>query len=322
MAMNFWLAQQRARRKTCLYLAIFALLTIAIACLSEGAMHLFGGENYDPPLPLVGMAFLAITFFVAACQYLLFRAQGGSYVAESMGAILLTKEDADVKEMQLLNIVEEIALASSIPIPPVYLIDVEEINAFAAGLSHEDASITVTWGALQHLTRDELQGVIAHEFGHIYNGDMVIGMRLAAMIMGFYFVLYIALRLIQFSPMRSPMRSQKSDRKDNGGNLLLVAALILVIAGAFTWLAGTILKCIVSRQREYLADASSVQFTRNPQPLANALRKIASTQVHDMPKSGIAFSHLYFQDSGFFSSIFATHPPLEKRIAAIEATKE
>jgi heat shock protein HtpX len=180
----------------------------------------------------------------------------------------------------------------------------------------------VTVGAVQQLSRDELQGVIAHEFGHIFNGDTLISMRLAAMVMGFYFVLYIALRMIQFSGFRgrNERRSEGGGSSSgNGGNLLVVAALILAVAGALTWLMGSILKCMVSRQREYLADASSVQYTRNPKYIADALRKIAGLDVHDMPASGMAFSHMYFDDSGgFLSSIFATHPPIEKRIAALE----
>lgn len=313
MVMDFWAAQQRARRKTTIIIAVFGILTVVVATIAEIAMRAIAQESYDPPLPYVGLAFLGITLFVAICQYLLFSAHGGGYVAESMGGILLTPENTNAKEKQLLNIVEEIALASAIPVPAVYLIDAEEINAFAAGLSPNNSAIAVTVGALEYLNRDELQGVIAHEFGHIYNGDMVISMRLAAMVMGFYFVLYIALRIMQFSGLRG----ERDDRRGNG-NVLALAAIILVVAGAFTWLAGSILKCMVSRQREYLADASSVQYTRNPKYIADALRKIAKMSVHDMPQSGIAFSHMYFEDSGFLSSIFATHPPIAKRIAAIE----
>ena len=144
---------------------------------------------------------------------------------------------------------------------------------------------------------------------------MKIGLRLAAMLMGFYCILYLALRLVEASE-----RGRDSSRRssDSGRNPVLVAALVFVIAGAVTWLLGSILKAAVSRSREYLADASSVQFTRNPEGLANALRKIQHETVKDMPKKGMAYSHLYLDDHHSLTSLFATHPPLKKRIEAIE----
>lgn len=312
MAMDFWEAQRRARSRTAWYLIVFVFLTIGIAIGAEAAMRSFAGENYDPPLPYVGLAFLAITLLVAAFQYGRFRTQGGAVVAEAVGAYLVDPRTASLKEQQLLNVVEEIALAASVPIPPVYILPAKEINAFAAGLTPQDAVITVTVGTLTLLSREELQGVIAHEFGHIHNGDMMISMRVAAMVMGFFFVLYIGLRLLQIS-------SFSDDREERrGGNPLALAAVILFIAGAITWFAGSVLKSMISREREYLADACSVQFTRNPLGIANALRKIANEQVHDMPKSGMAYSHMYLEDTSIMSFLFATHPPIEKRIAAIE----
>lgn len=310
--MDFWEAQRRARSLTAWYLTIFALLTIGVAIAAEVAMRTFAEESYDPPLPYVGMAFLAITFLVALFQYGQFRTQGGAFVAESVGGILIDRRTASLKEEQILNIVEEMAVAASVPIPALYILKANEINAFAAGLTPKDAVIAVTVGAINQLSRDELQGVIAHEFGHIHNGDMTISMRVAAMVMGFFFVLYIGMRMLQFTDFRSDREERR------GGNPLLIAALILLVAGAFTWFAGSVLKSMISRQREYLADASSVQFTRNPNGIANALRKIANEQVHDMPPSGMAYSHMYLEDTSLMSSLFATHPPIAKRIAAIE----
>ncbi|MEI8365909.1 MAG: M48 family metallopeptidase [Parachlamydiaceae bacterium] len=311
MAMDFWEAQRRARKRTAWCIFIFILMTVAVAIVSESAMRYFAQENYDPPLPYLAFTFLGLTFFVALFQYGQFKAFGGAYVAESLGGLRIDPQRATPQQKQLLNIVEEIAVASSLPVPPVYLLPANEINAFAAGLTPQDAVIAVTVGSLNKLTRDELQGVIAHEFGHVSNADMTISMRIAAMVMGFFFILTIGLRMLRVSGMRSSRDSKK------GGNPIALAALILVAAGAFTWLAGSILKCIISREREYLADASSVQFTRNPQGIAGALRKIADEQVHDMPKSGMAYSHMYFEDTSMFSALFATHPPIEKRIAAV-----
>ncbi len=316
MAMNFWEAQKRARSKTWIYITLFIILTLIVAALAEVAMHFFVGEDYATSFPYVGLIFIAITFTTASFEYMQFCVHGGSYVAEAVGAYYVDPSTKDAHERKLLNIVEEIAIASSLPIPPVYILDTKQINAFAAGISKDNAAITVTSGTLMLLNRDELQGVVAHEFGHIYNEDMKISMRLAAMCMGFFFILYFALRILQFSRFR--------DREEKGGNPVMIAALIFLVAGAFTWLFGSILKAAVSREREYLADACAVQFTRNPDGIANALRKIANeseSEVNAMPKSGMSYSHLYLDDRGGFSQLFATHPPLKKRIEAIEGRK-
>lgn len=311
MAMNFWEAQKRARSRTSLYIAIFLLMVVVVAVLAEYAMRYFAGDSYDPPLPYLGMFYMASTLLYAGFQYMMIGAYGGSYVAESVGGIRVDPANASPKEQQLLNIVEEVALASSLPVPPVYILPVGQINAFAAGLGTKDAAVAITEGSLVKLNRDELQGVIAHEFGHIYNGDMKISMRLAAMVAGFFFILYMGLRILQFS-------GGSRSRDDKKGNPAVIAALIFIVAGALTWLFGSILKSAVSREREYLADACAVQFTRNPQGISGALRKIGSDHKDDMPAEGMAFSHIYFDSRDGLEALFATHPPLAKRIAAIE----
>lgn len=311
--MNFWEAQRKARTQTTLYITLFILLTVATGLGIEIALREFIPENYDPPIPIAGSGFLLLTFAVAGFNYLMYKQQGGSYVAESIGARQVNPTTNNPRERQLVNIVQELALASSLPVPAIYIIPAQEINAFAAGLTREGAAIAITEGALEKLTRDEVQGVIAHEFGHIYNGDMVISLRLAAMVMGFFFVLYVGLRLLQV------MSYRRGGEKQGGVNVIFLAALVMIIAGAITWFVGSILKATVSRQREYLADASSVQYTRDPSAIANALRKIAKEQDHDMPKLGSAYSHMYFEDHG---SIFATHPPIWKRIAAVEGKED
>lgn len=318
MAMNFWEAQRQAKSKTAWYLTVFFILTIVTAVLAEWAMRTFAADAYQGEFPYIGLAFLAIILGVAGFNYMNYLQSGGSYVAESVGAQLVERDTTNPKERQLLNIVEEIALATSLPVPPVYILEAQEINAFAAGTSYDNAAITVTRGCLMALKRDELQGVLAHEFGHIYNRDMLIGMRVAAMIMGFFIVSYIGLRMLQGISYTS--RRDDEDRK--GGNPIAAVAIIFLLAGTIMWFFGSILQAMVSRQREFLADASSVQFTRNPDGIANALRKIQHYNISDMPKSGQAFAHLYFNEhASFWQRLFASHPPIEERIAAIEGGK-
>ncbi len=315
--MNFWEAQAKARSRTWIYLCTFCLLTVAIAVGIEFAVRFLAHEGYTPPMPYLGLLFLGVTFLVAGFYYLTYNTQGGRFVAESLGGKQVVPTTRDFHEQQLLNVVQEMAVASGQPVPPVFIIEAKEINAFAAGMKPENAAITVTRGTLHALTRDELQGVVAHEFGHIYNADMKISMRLAAMVMGFVFVLYFGIRLLEGSLLFGGGR-----RRDGGSNSIALVALIFLVAGAITWFAGAILRSMVSRQREYLADACAVQFTRNPEGIANALRKIGAMEaVHDMPKSGMAYAHLYLSNRSFWSHLFATHPPLEKRIAAIEGGK-
>lgn len=311
MAMNFWEAQRRARSKTSFYVFIFMVLTISVAALAEIAMRFFAPDSYTTPYPIIGFVFLVMTFAVAGFEYSMYQMQGGSYVAELVGARPVNPNPHNFKEQQLKNIVDEMALAASLPSPPIYILeDSMEINAFAAGITPENAAITVTRGTLERLSRDELQGVVAHEMGHVYNGDMKISMRLAAMVMGFFFVLYIGMRMLQFSSFR-----RNDDKK---GNPVAIAALIFLAAGLLTWFFGSVLKAMVSREKEYLADACAVQFTRNSVGIANALRKIANEEGHDMPHQGMAYSHLYLDNHSGWSALFATHPSLKKRIEAIE----
>lgn len=319
--MNFWEAQRKARSKTGLYVAIFVVLTLLCAVAVEYAMRYFAKNSYEPAEPIISLIFVAITFGVALFQYSMFTSYGGSYVAESVGGTLVDPLTNDPHERQLLNVVQEIALAASLPVPAIYILPARQINAFAAGTTPHNAAIAVTAGALMKLNRNELQGVIAHEFGHIYNADMKVSLRLAAMVMGFFFVFYIALRLLQFSGLRSGGSESEGGSRENkreGGNPVAIAALILIVAGALMWFFGSVLKASVSREREYLADACAVQFTRNPKGISNALKKIGGDSSSDMPKEGAAYSHLYFDNHSGLSALFATHPPLAKRIAAIE----
>ena len=330
MAMLFWEAQRRARSRTKVYLIAFFLMTLFVAAGCEWAFRTFQVQNIssqDSPygalyeessnssFPVMGGSYLAITYLVALFQYLAYRTSGGGYVARQLGARQIDPSGRPLEEQRLYHLVEEMSIASGMPMPEVYVLDVDAVNAFAAGLKQDRAAITVTRGALRQFNRQELQGVIAHEFGHIYNGDMKISLRLAAMLMGFFIVLYLGLRLLQSVTLTGRRNRQ-------GGNPIALAAIILVVAGAVTWFFGALLRAMVSREREYLADACAVQFTRSSEGISNALRKLQKLQdegmADDMPKQGMAYAHLYFSHRQFFSGLFATHPPLKDRIAAIE----
>lgn len=313
MVMDFWEAQRRARRQTAIYVFIFVLMTLAVAAASEFAMRNFAEEAYEPPVPVVGMTYAAIAFLSAGYHFMMYRSEGGGFVATSLGGKLVSRETSDPKLRQLLNIVEEMAVAAAVPVPEVYLLQADAINAFAAGLTADKAALGITTGALNTLNRDELQGVIAHEFGHIHNQDMRLTMILAALVMGFFIIIYMGLRILQFSSFR---------RDERKGDPIVLAALVLLLAGAISWVGGTILRSCVSRQREYLADASAVQFTRNPNGILGALRKIQKEADMSMPAQGAGYAHMYFDHRSLWDFLFATHPPLQKRIAAIEGAEK
>ncbi|MEO6244802.1 MAG: M48 family metallopeptidase, partial [Opitutaceae bacterium] len=220
-----------------------------------------------------------------------------------------------------LNVVEEMSIASGTPMPAVYVLDEEPaINAFAAGLTTNDAVVAVTRGTLEKLNREELQGVIGHEFSHILNGDMRLNLRIAATIFGIL-VLGLAGRGILWSLRYARVRS----REKNGGGIvvaMLAAGLALLIVGYVGYFFGRLIQAAVSRQREFLADASAVQFTRNPGGLSGALKKIGGYALGSSLQSGksAAIGHFFFAQ-GFrsnFGGLWATHPPLAERIRAID----
>ncbi|HEV7608360.1 MAG TPA: M48 family metallopeptidase [Steroidobacteraceae bacterium] len=241
---------------------------------------------------------------------------GGATVARSLGGVPVTAADGDLKRQQLVNIVEEMAIAARIRKPQVFVLpDEAGINAFAAGHSPDEAAVAVTQGALDALDREQLQAVIGHEFSHILNGDMKINMRLTAWIFGLFVITDLARRF---------MRSRGRGR---AGARLKVVAFGIFIAGSVGMLAGRLLQAAVSRRREHLADASSVQFTRNPQALQGAFVVMAAaasgTRLVHEASSGVA--HMFFAGSDpawankIGASWFATHPPLEERVRALDA---
>jgi heat shock protein HtpX len=308
MAMNFWEAQRKARSHTTFYMILFFLLMFGVAYLSEVGLRTFAGDSYDPDFPYLGLAFVVVTCVVAGFNYTMYSSYGGVYVAEDAGGVRVPQNTTDPKLRQLLNIVEEMSLAAGLPVPPVYIIQADQINAFAAGMTPENGAVAVTVGCLRKLNRDELQGVIAHELGHLYNRDSKVSLRVAALVAGFFVLMYLGFRFLQFAPAR---------REGEKGPPVALIALIFIVAGAISWMAGKILSACVSREREYLADACSVQFTRNPDGIVGALKKIGQDQISDMPKQGMAYQHLYFNDKSFLGDLLATHPSLDKRIEAI-----
>jgi Zn-dependent protease with chaperone function len=238
---------------------------------------------------------------------------GGEPVALQFGGVPVPEDTTDFNLRRLRNVIEEIAIASGVPVPKIYVLEHEAaINAFAAGYTPSDAVVAVTRGALDRLNRDELQGVIAHEFSHILNGDMRLNIRLMGVLFGILMLAIIGRKVLQFGPR---------GRNSKGAGAILVAALIALAVGYIGLFFGRMIKAGVSRTRESLADASAVQFTRQTQGLAGALKKIGGigegSKLNDRGDAE-EVSHMLFGDGVGFSGLFATHPPLLKRIQALE----
>jgi Zn-dependent protease with chaperone function len=243
---------------------------------------------------------------------------GGAAVAKLVGGIRIPYETTDPGEKRIINIVEEMAVASGIRVPPVYILEEHSINAFAAGFSPNKAVIAVSRGCLNYLNRDELQGVIAHEFSHIVHGDMALNIKLMGLLHGLLFIT-IAGRGIFY--IFSGTNRRTSGRQGTGNGLALLG-LILIVLGSVGVFFGSLIKMAISRQREFLADASAVQYTRNPTGIAGALKKIGGLMYGSRiqnPKAEEA-SHMFFAEGlGMsFTHLFATHPPLTDRIKQID----
>ena len=256
-----------------------------------------------------------IAVFLASAFRISWLSSGGKVVAESMGGQRLNQNTKDPLARQILNVVEEMAIASGTPVPPVYLMDEEGINAFAAGYSPRDAVIGVTRGCATKLDRDQLQGVMAHEFSHILNGDMRINIRLTGIIFGIVFLSSIGRMLTNIAYVSG---GRRRNGKDSGGGALVILGIGLLIIGGIGGFFGAMIRASISRQREFLADASAVQFTRNPEGIAGALKRIGGFSHGSKIQSAGAqeFSHMFF--SSGISSMFATHPPLPIRIKRID----
>ncbi|MDF7806485.1 M48 family metallopeptidase [Pontiellaceae bacterium B12219] len=328
-AMDFFARQDQARRSTLLLIAQFSMAvtgTILLVYFLPVAVWYFYRTSevsadtvvqWWHPEWFIGVcgATLIVVLGGALLKIAELRRGGGSSVAAMLGGREIAPSTEDFFERRLRNIVEEMAIASGVPVPPVYVMKKEKgINAFAAGFGTNDAVVAVTYGTMTGLTRDELQGVIAHEFSHILNKDMALNIKLIGFLHGLLIIGLTGRVLLEVAG--------NIGRSRDGGKLaapILAAALVLIAVGFSGFFFGNMIKASISRHRERLADASAVQFTRNPGGLASALKKIGGLAYGSRirsPKAGQA-SHMFF-GNGLKRSLFSTHPPLKKRIQWLE----
>ncbi|WFE20885.1 M48 family metallopeptidase [Solwaraspora sp. WMMD937] len=320
--MNFFERQRQVRRVSARLVVLFVAAVVGIVAVVDLAVFVvFDGASRQPAallgmLVVTSLATVAVIGLAALVRTVTLRG-GGGRVARELGGVPVPPDTTDPQLRRLRNVVEEIAIASGVPVPEIYLLPREEgINAFAAGWSTSDAAIAVTRGTLERLNRDELQGVIAHEFSHVVNGDMRLNIRLMGLLFGILFLAVIGRGLL-----RTGFVSGGRSRSDNrGGNPLPLIGLAMVAAGYVGVLVGRLIKASVSRQREYLADASAVQFTRQTAGLAGALKKIAGLPAGSQltsPKSE-EVGHMLFGPGGRLTALFSTHPPIADRIKALD----
>jgi Zn-dependent protease with chaperone function len=314
--MNFFEHQAAARRHSSRLVLLFALAVAGIVFAVDFAVWIVfaradsqAGE-IGAMLVFTTLATLAIIGLGSLYRVATLRG-GGESVALQMGGVAVPEHSNDFNLRRLRNVVEEIAIASGVTMPKLYVLEHESaINAFAAGYSPSDAVVAVTRGALERLNRDELQGVIAHEFSHILNGDMRLNIRLIGVLFGILMLAIIGRKVLELGRGR-----------DRNAGAILIAALIAMIVGYIGLFFGRLIKAGVSRTRERLADASAVQFTRQTTGLAGALKKIGGIEEGSrLSHRGDAeeISHMLFGDGVGLSSWFATHPPLVERIQALE----
>jgi Zn-dependent protease with chaperone function len=320
MATDFFQRQAVARRNTkwLVVMFVFAVIgivgsTFVVTALALGAADSHGRISIEAPL-LASAAALGL-IIVGSLYKTAQLAGGGTVVAERLGGRRVFPNTIDPVERRVLNVVEEMALASGVPVPPVFLLSEEQgINAFAAGYSPSDAVVGITRGCAQQLSRDQLQGVVAHEFSHILNGDMRLNLRLIGVLHGILLMGLVGRELLRISSYSSGGRSRRND----GAAPLLLIGLAFMVVGFLGLFIGNLIKAAASRQREFLADASAVQFTRNPEGIAGALKRIGAAVFGSKLISPCAAeaSHMYFAEG--ISNLFASHPPLGERISRID----
>jgi Zn-dependent protease with chaperone function len=320
--MDFFAQQARVRGSSRRLVALFALAVIAIVVAIDAVVWLAMGQHpadgspAPSNLPLLATTTVVVLAGIGLSS--LFRIMsltgGGKKVAEGLGAVPVPLDTRDPVLRQLRNVIEEVAIAAGVSVPDIYLMpDEPGINAFAAGYSASDAAICVTRGCLEQLSRDELQGVIAHEFSHVLNGDMRLNIRLMGLLFGIMVLAIVGQRVIWFGGGRS-------NRRDGGGDQVWMIGLALIVVGYIGYFFARLIQAAVARSRESLADASAVQFTRQTDGIAGALKKIAvlseGSTLQAANKQEVA--HMLFGEAGRFNALFATHPPLLQRIRALE----
>jgi Zn-dependent protease with chaperone function len=311
-------ARQEAARRTTRWLLLAFLVSVALVVAAVDAIVLAVLGASDPqvspagPVVLTTIVTLAIICGASLFKTLSLRA-GGAVVARSLGGARVERNTRDPALRRLHNVVEEMSIASGVTMPEVYVLENEDgINAFAAGNSPADAAIAVTRGAATLLTRDELQGGVAHEFSHVLTGDMRLNLRLRGWTFGLLVIAIIARIVLQSSP-----RGSSRDRRDGAGALML-AALAVMVLGYIGVFFGRLLQAAVSRHRERLADASAVQFTRNPPGLSGALLKIAGVSSGSRLRSPEVEEVAHMLFAAGMPRLFATHPSLEDRLKALD----
>jgi Zn-dependent protease with chaperone function len=331
--MNFFQQQDHARRQTRTLVILFVLAVVAIVLAVNGAMMLiaiymqgqpFSGHHTYPRGFFVANTLITLGLIAGGTMIELFNLRdGGDAVARMAGGRLVSPDTRDAQEKRLLNVVEEMSLASGIACPKVYVLDREEsINAFAAGYQANEAVIAATRGTLNRLTRDELQGVVAHEFSHILNGDMRLNVRLIGVLFGIQMIAGFGQQLMSFGGNTHSDRDSKGLSSQSAFWVVGAALFAIGYIGIFF---GRLIKSAVSRQREFLADASAVQFTRNPDGIGYALRKIGGLTRSGGSASRIQngnaeqLSHLFLSAAkpNLLSGLFATHPPIRERLRRI-----
>jgi Zn-dependent protease with chaperone function len=330
--MNFFESQERAHKHTTLLIVLFGVAVLALIVMANvltlvvfgfvDSQQLRDGQTFVAQMDwkmfaTVG-AGVSVVVLVGSLYKMMALSAGGKVVAESLGGQLIPRNTEEPNQRKLLNVVDEMAIASGTPSPPVYLLANEPgINAFAAGFSPRDAVLGITQGAIEQLSRDQLQGVIAHEFSHIFNGDMRLNIRLMGALNGI-----LILGILGYYLMYSASFSGRRRGNDNSGVAILALAVGLMVIGFAGTFFGGLIKAAVSRQREYLADASAVQFTRNPAGIAGALKRIGGLKSGSIVRNPSApeVSHAFFAQgvTGFTQWLSSTHPPLASRILRID----
>ena len=323
--MDFFGEQRRAlgqsKRLVVLFLIAVALIVAVVAVVVAFAWSLFsaadagaGTPTTSELLPVAGVAALVTVAVIALSSWIRTSRlrQGGGVVARELGGTLIPPDTTNPSYRRLRNVVEEMAIASGVPVPEIYVLEQEAgINAFAAGYTPSDAAIGVTRGCLEQLSRSELQGVIAHEFSHILNGDMRLNIRLMGLLFGILMLSILA---------RYGLHVSRGGQNGRGAAPVMIVALAVMVLGSIGVFFGRLIKAGLSRQREYLADASAVQFTRDNTAVAGALKKIAITAQGSQltATDGEQVSHMLFGDGVGYSRLFATHPPLLERIGRLD----